>query len=126
MHKSKNGNVMNENVKKKGGRPAKLLVKNVVIRIRLDKQEQLTLCDRAKAAGQSLSQYIRQTALGGKVMARLTADEKEMIRKLIGMCTNLNQLTREARRTGMMATALAFETYRQNFDEILKTARRDK
>lgn len=118
---------MNENVKKKkGGRPAKPLVKNIVIRLRLDKQEQLTLCERAKAAGQSLSGHIRQTALSGKVMARMSADEKEMIRKLVGMCTNLNQLTREARIKGMAATALTFVSYRQIFDEILKTARSDK
>lgn len=112
--------------KKKGGRPAKSLVKDIVIRIRLDKQEQFILCQRAKTARQPLSQYIRQVAISGKVIARLSADEKEIIRKLVGMCTNLNQLTKEARKTGMVKTALAFETYRQFFDEILKPARRDK
>ena len=118
---------MSEREKKnKGGRPAKLLVKDIVIRIRLDKQEQFILSQRAKMARQSLSQYVRQVAVSGKVIARLSADEKEIIRKLVGMCTNLNQLTKEARKSGMIKTALAFETYRQFFDEILKTARRDK
>lgn len=118
---------MGEQVKKNtGGRPVKTLKRDIIIRVRLDKQEEFILRQKAGAAGQTLSHYIRQEAITGKVLARLTADERDKIRKLVGMCTNLNQLAKEARKAGMIHTALTFETYRQFFDDILKPTRRDQ
>lgn len=118
---------MSEQVKKNtGGRPVKTLKRDIIIRIRLDKQEEFTLRQRAREAGKNLSQYIRQAAIAGKVMARLTREQQDQARKLVGISTNINQLARDFKRAGMAQTAFSFEECRQVIDTVLQSFRHDQ
>ena len=118
---------MEKQVKKNtAGRPVKVLKRDIIIRIRLDKQEEFILRQKAGAAGKHLSQYIRQTAIAGKVLARLTPEQQDQARKLVGMATNVNQLARDFKRAGMLQTAFSFEECRQVIDTVLQFFRGDQ
>lgn len=117
---------MEQGSKKAGGRPVKAIKKDVVIRLRVDKQELLVLRHKAKQAGQNLSDYIRRAAIYGTVRARVTQEQMDMIRKLVGVSTNLNQLAREFNRAAMAKTAAAVQDFGNKVDELLKFLKGDK
>ena len=86
--------------KKKGGRPAKTVKREHRITTRFSHPEQFILQHNAGKTGLSVSDYIRQTALTGKIIARLSVEDRHIVRQLIGMANNLNQLTKVANREG--------------------------
>lgn len=117
---------MEQGSKKSGGRPAKTIKKDVVIRLRVDKQELFVLRHKAKQAGQNLSDYIRKAATSGTIRARVTQEQMEVIRKLVGVSTNLNQLAREFNRAAMTKTAAVIQDFGNKVDELLKFLKGDK
>ena len=94
--------------KKKGGRPPKKLKKELRITARFSKLEHYILQQKAGKAGINVSEFLRQTAITAKVTARLTEEERNIIRQLIGMANNLNQMAKVANREGMRSIRLLF------------------
>ena len=84
----------------KGGRPAKGLSEKRKYRItvKMATGEYYALKSKARKAGVSASEMVRQAVDGCVVRERLTTEQADFIRKLCGMANNLNQLTR--RHTG--------------------------
>lgn len=87
--------------KKKGGRPTKKLKRELRITARFSKLEHYILQQKAGKAGINVSEFLRQAAITVKVTARLTEEERNIIRQLIGMANNLNQMAKVANREGM-------------------------
>ncbi|HWJ29680.1 MAG TPA: plasmid mobilization relaxosome protein MobC [Flavisolibacter sp.] len=56
----------------------------------------------------------------GEIRTRLTQEERDFVRKLIGMANNLNQLAKACHQEGLLQTLVYFESYRSELDEILK------
>lgn len=110
---------MEQQQKNTGGRPVKTIKKEVIIRVRVDRQQLFVLKHKARQAGVTLSWYIRQVAMTGTVHARLTPEQMGVIRKLAGIGTNLNQLTREFKTVGMVKTAATIQEYWNKVDSLL-------
>lgn len=106
--------------KKKSGRPAKGVKKEVRAAIRFSKAEHFIIREKATQAGVNFSTYLRQTALQATIKARLTDEERHFVRQLIGMAGNLNQLAKTCHREGALKAMLYFENYRSQLDELLK------
>ena len=93
----------NDTDKNKGGRPAKGLSEKRKYRItvKMATGEYYALKSKARKAGVSASEMVRQAVDGCVVRERLTTEQADFIRKLCGMANNLNQLTRRAHREGV-------------------------
>jgi len=63
--------------------------------------EHYILQQKAGKAGINVSEFLRRAAITCKVTARLTQEERNAIRQLIGMANNLNQMAKVANREGM-------------------------
>jgi hypothetical protein len=86
----------------KGGRPVKVagLKKRYFIGVKMDTHEYYTLKAKAREAGISLSECVRQSVLGSVIRQRLNTEMYSLIRKLCGMANNLNQIARKANAQG--------------------------
>lgn len=108
------------------GRPKKAIKRQAATGVRFTKSEYFIVKQHAKKAGYKITQYIRQMAIEGKLTQRLNAEEKELIRQLVGMANNLNQLTKIAHNERMLTTVRLFEKYRVEMDRILNLIKSDK
>ena len=86
----------------KGGRPVKVAgqKKGYFVGVKMDTQEYYTLKAKAREAGISISECVRQSVLGSVIKQRLTPETHDLIRKLCGMANNLNQIARKANAQG--------------------------
>lgn len=93
----------NDTERNRGGRPAKGLSEKRKYRItvKMATGEYYALKSKARKAGVSASEMVRQAVDGCVVRERLTTEQADFIRKLCGMANNLNQLTRRANREGV-------------------------
>jgi len=112
--------------KHKGGRPLKAIKREAATGVRFTKVEYFIVKQKAKKAGYRPTQYIRMMAINGKVIARLSEEEKAFIRQLIGMANNLNQLTKMAHQQKMLTAILHFEKYRTELDRLLNRLKNDQ
>jgi hypothetical protein len=110
--------------RKSGGRPRKVIKRESATGIRFTKAEYFIIKQKASKAGVRITTYIRQTALDGKVIAKMSEEERHFVRQLIGMSNNLNQLTKKAHQEGLLTAVLLFEKYRNIIDELLGQLRR--
>ena len=106
--------------KKKAGRPAKLIKKEIRACIRFSKSEYFIIKEKAAKAGANASEYIRQVCINGHVKNRLREEERQFVRQLIGMANNLNQIAKCCHEEGLLRGMSYFENYRNHLDEILK------
>lgn len=86
----------------KGGRPRKLAgeKKNYKVTVKMSSVEYYTLKSKAKDAGVSISEFVRNSIMKTPVVQRLTPEMNAEIRKLSGMANNLNQIARKANALG--------------------------
>ncbi|MHA4811006.1 plasmid mobilization protein [Flavitalea flava] len=106
--------------KRKAGRPAKTIKKEVRACIRFTRPEYFIIKEKAAKAGAKTSAYIRQIAIHAAIKPRLTDEERHFVRQLIGMANNLNQLAKSCHQEGVLRAMVYFEGYRKQVDEILK------
>jgi hypothetical protein len=106
--------------RKKAGRPAKTNKKEIRTAIGFSKLEYFVIRQKAAKAGIKASAYIREVAINGQVTRRLTDEERQIVRQVIGMAGNLNQLVKNSYKEGMLKTMLYFEAYRNQVDTLLK------
>ena len=74
----------------------------------------------------SITTYIRQAAINGKIKAKMDDEERQFVRQLVGIGNNLNQLTKKAHQEGLLSVVMLFEKYRGLFDEFLKRFKNDQ
>ena len=86
----------------KTGRPAKAAgrKKGYCVSLKMDTQQYYTLKAKAREAGISISECIRQSVMEGAIKQRLNPETLDLIRKLCGMANNLNQVARKANAGG--------------------------
>lgn len=111
-------------IKHREGRPKKIVKKDTITGVRLSKIEYYVVKAKASKAGLGITVYIREMALNGEVIARLSDEERQFVREIIGMSTNINQMTRKAHQEGLLKAMLFFETYRTQLDELLQRLKR--
>jgi hypothetical protein len=104
---------------KTAGRPKKAVKHERFTSIGLTRSEDFIIREKAAKAGLPLSGYLRTMAIYGQVHAKFTDEELNFVKQLIGMSSNLHQLTRIAQHEGMLQAIMYFETYRNRIDELL-------
>jgi uncharacterized protein (DUF342 family) len=107
-------------IKHKNGRPKKVVKKEIIRSIRFSKTEYFIVKQHACKSGLKITVYIRQMALHGKIISRLSEEERQIVRQLIGMANNLNQLTKMGHREGFITAVLMFENYKNLMGELLE------
>ena len=112
-------------IKQKNGRPKKAVKKEIVRSIRFSKTEYFIIKQHACKSGLKITVYIRQMALQGKIISRLSEEERQFVRQLIGMANNLNQLTKMGHQEGFITAVLMFEKYKNFMDELLEKLKRN-
>jgi len=106
--------------RKKAGRPAKAVKKEIRACVRFTRSEYFTIKEKAVKAGLKVSAYIRQVGIHATINPRLSEEERDFVRQLIGMANNFNQLAKSCHEEGALRAMLYFESYRTRLDEILK------
>ena len=106
--------------RKKAGRPAKTIKKEIRACVRFTRPEYFIIKEKAAKAGVKVSAYIRQIGIYAAVTPRLTDEERHFVRQLIGMANNLNQLAKSCHQEGALRAMQYFESYRVTLDEIPK------
>ena len=109
--------------KKKAGRPAKTIKKEVRACVRFTRPEYFIVKEKAAKAGVSASVYIRQLAIYALITPRLTDEERQFVRQLIGMANNINQIAKCCHQEGALRAMMYFESFRAEVDSILKKLR---
>lgn len=112
--------------KKKAGRPAKVIKKEIRKTIRFSGTEYFVIKEKAAQAGVNASEYIRQTAIYTTIKARLTEEERQFVRQLIGMANNLNQLAKACHQQNMLSAYYQFQAEIKQLDEFLKKLKNDQ
>lgn len=56
--------------------------------------------EKAEVLGISPTQYAHEMTINGGVKSRFTLEELDLLRKLAGMANNLNQIARQANKSG--------------------------
>ena len=108
------------------GRPKKARKQEKHIGYAVTMAQFFIIQQKAAKANVNLSDYMRQTAVYGYVKARWTAEERQMIKKLIGMSGDINRLVDLAKTEGASGAALFFSNYRNAIDEIIKKLCHDR
>ena len=86
------------NTTKKGGRPRLLNTEKKKYKlppVRLGTVDYVTVKNRSKQAGLTLTEYQRQMVLHGQVVERVSIEQMELYRQLAGMGNNMNQLAHQ-------------------------------
>ena len=111
--------------KSKSGRPKKAVCKETRAGIRFTQTEYFIIKQKALKAGLKVSAYLRQIAVAGDVKPRLTEEERQFLRQLIGMANNINQLTKMSHQEGLLKVMRYFEEYRQKIDLLIQKLTHD-
>ena len=86
-------------LKNKGGRPVKAIKKSRVLTLKCSNYERMIIQAKAKKVNLTLSEYLREMALSGKVSLQGKALPKEVLEMtgtLNHMAANLNQLAKKS------------------------------
>lgn len=105
--------------KKKTGRPVKAVKKDIRTCVRLTKADYLVIKGKSLKAGTSVADFLRQAALQSPLRARLSLQDRQDIRKLVGISNNVNQMTKICHQEGLLQGYAYFEGFRKAVDEIL-------
>lgn len=89
------------------GRPAKKKGKlSCSINLKLSEKDFKSVKEKAEKLGMKATQYAREMVLKGSVKLRFSLEDLDLIRKLSGMANNLNQIARQANKSGLANTAM--------------------
>jgi hypothetical protein len=105
--------------KKKTGRPVKAVKKDIRACVRLTKADYLVIKGKSLKAGISVAVYLRQAALQNPLRTRLSPEDRQDIRKLVGISNNINQMTKICHQEGLIQGFAYFKGFRKVVDEIL-------
>ena len=115
-------------MKNKNGRPTKQLSEKMAyhINVKMATIEYYTLRAKAKEAGVSHSECVRQLIKSGYVKQRLSAEILDYIRKLCGMANNLNQIAWKANAAGYKDVRREYLFLASKIDNLLEQIRDDR
>ena len=88
---------------KKGGRPKKntLEKQQKVVSTKLSSPQYYAVKGRAKEANVSISEYVRQAVIDGKIIPRLSPEEMNLYQLLAGEARNLIELAKLSPKEGL-------------------------
>jgi hypothetical protein len=109
-------------IQNKNGRPTKGASekKSYKVSLKMATEEYYSLKSKARSAGISLSEYLRQTVGKSEVKQRLSPEHLGYIRQLSGMANNINQIARKANAAGYVEACKEWGNRIDVLDNILK------
>lgn len=108
------------------GRPPKARKQEKNIGFFVTLVQYFVIQQKAEKAGVNISDYLRQTAVNGQVRAKWTPEEREMVKRLIGLSPLLHQLVEVAKKEGAADAMLFFVQRREEFDNAVNTHCHDR
>lgn len=111
--------------KKNIGRPAKIIKREIRAAIRFSKNEYFIIKEKAAKAGVKTSEFIRQAAIYSTIKTRLTEEERHMVKALVGMANNLNQMAKTCHQQNILSALHQFQSELKQIDTILKKLKND-
>jgi hypothetical protein len=102
------------------GRPVKAIKREVRACIRFTHPEYLIIKEKALKVGMKPSAYLRHLGIHTIINTRLTPEEREIARNLIGMANNLNQFIKCCHVEGVPLAAFRFHNLTTILDEMLE------
>jgi hypothetical protein len=109
--------------KKKTGRPKKAVKKEVRACVRFTQAEYAIVMQKAIQAGLKAAPYLRLAANQSPLRIRLSEEQMQILRKLVGMSNNVNQIAKICHQEGYLKAFAKFEEIRRDLDAILKMFR---
>ncbi|PXV58469.1 mobilization protein MobC [Dysgonomonas alginatilytica] len=89
------------------GRPKKENGKlSYSINLKLTEKDFNSVKQKAEKLGMKATQYAREMVLKGSIKSRFTLEELDLMRKLSGMANNLNQIAKQANKSGFSNSAM--------------------
>ena len=89
------------------GRPKKEKTKlSFSINLKLTEKDFNSVKEKAEKLGMKATQYAREMVLNGSVKLRFSLEDLDLMRKLSGMANNLNQIAKQANKSGFSNSAM--------------------
>ena len=117
---------MSSSTKKTTGRPTQPVKRENAIGIRLTQAERFIIVQKARRSGMNFTNYIRQMAITGKIIDRLTEEDRQILRQLIQMSGSVSALAKTASDAGMLKAMFLFEALRSRIDNLIDQFNHDK
>jgi predicted DNA binding CopG/RHH family protein len=105
----------------KGGRPrlSAFQKKKYKVDVKMSTEDYYTLKSKARLAGMTKSEYMRQCIHDSSVRERLRPEHQKLIRQLCGMANNLNQIARKANAQGYKDTRDEYLYLAEQIDKLI-------
>jgi hypothetical protein len=116
LKESKNMEQKDQQTRNKGGRPKKAVKKDQLLPVKCSSYEKRIIKGRAKNANLSVSEYIREIALTGKIDRREKALPKEVLQLMGTMnhtAANLNQIAKTLNKRDPFTIILGIQLQEQ-------------
>ncbi len=117
---------MSNSSKKNTGRPPLPIKREKAIGIRLTEAERFIIVERARRTGMNFTTYIRQMAITGKIIDRLTEEDRQILRQLIQMSGSVSELVKMASDEGMLKAMFHYDGLRNRMDNLIDQFNHDK
>lgn len=89
------------------------------ISVSLNGEEYERIIAAAAQGGVGIAAYVRAMVFQGRLIARLTKEEKALFREMINVSQDLSQLIKIAQEQGMSGVLPALAIYRASVDKLL-------
>lgn len=99
--------------------------KGYKVTVKFATAEYYSLKAKAKQAGMTISNFVREALNRSEVKERLNAGHLRHILQLTGMANNLNQIARRANSAGYLAAKTDSETLAKSIDNVIKSIEND-
>lgn len=76
------------------------------INLKLTEKDFNSVKQKAEKLGMKTTRYAREMVLKGSVKLRFSLEDLDLMRKLSGMANNLNQIARQANKSGFSVSAM--------------------
>ena len=108
--------------KNKGGRPTKTLSekRKYQVLLRLNTMEYYTLLGKAREASITHTEFLRRPIAKAEVKAHIKPEEMQLIRTVLGMANNLNQIAHRLNAFGISALNEDLNALKQLIHELMK------
>lgn len=102
------------------GRPTKGEKKlSTSINLKLTAKDYNSVKQKAEKLGMNPTEYARELTLKGSIKSRFTLEELDLMRKLASMANNMNQIARQANKSGFSNSAVEAATIAYEIKKLL-------
>lgn len=94
--------------------------------VRQTVSERFIITEKAKRAGMTLTSYLRHMAIHGKLIERLSEQDRKDLRNLIQMTNEIHKLVVLAEKEGMLKATVEYESLRNRISSLIDQINHDK